>query len=92
MTSFCERFITRKFVAATLTAFLLAICWVLCQWLTQARDNYSALATALVGALSAYTAGNVVQDHIFTRNTKTTTVAQQVADFVMPKPQPEKPE
>jgi hypothetical protein len=87
MAKFTERFITRKFVAATLTAALLAICWVLCNWLTAARDNYGTLATSLVAALSAYTAGNVMQDHVLS---KTST---PVKKFVLPSPaDPSKPE
>jgi hypothetical protein len=59
-----EKFITRKFVAATLTAFLMSICWIVSQWLPGAREHLPALFTGLVAALSAYTAGNVAQDHV----------------------------
>jgi hypothetical protein len=83
--SFFQKFITRKFVAATLTSGLLAICWVLCEWLTKAKENYGTLATSLVGALSAYTVGNVVQDHVLS---KTAAGVQKAAEFVLPQAQP----
>jgi hypothetical protein len=60
------KFWTRKFVAATLTAFLMAACWVASEWMPNARPQLPALLTGLVGALSAYTAGNVLQDHVMT--------------------------
>lgn len=61
-------FVTRKFVAAMGTALLMAICWVLCQWLPLAQNNFGTLVAGLGTALTAYTAGNVVQDHVMTRN------------------------
>lgn len=59
-----QPFFTRKFVAATLTAALMFIAWVLCQWLTSAREYLPTLITGLGAALTAFTAGNVAQDHV----------------------------
>lgn len=61
-------FLTRKFVAATITALLMTICWVLTNYLHLAAEYFGTLVTGLGGALTAYTAGNVFQDHILTRN------------------------
>lgn len=63
-----SKFLTRKFVAATGTSVLMAICWVLSEWLHAAREYLPGLLTALAGCLTAYTAGNVAQDHVLTRN------------------------
>jgi hypothetical protein len=94
LSTFIERFVTRKFVAATMTAALMFIAWVLCQWLSFARENFGTLVTGLCGALSAYTAGNVMQDHVFTRSAAFVTqkqVSEQTTEFKIP-PQPRQPE
>jgi hypothetical protein len=62
-----KKFVTRKFVAATMTAGLMAVCWVAGQWLPGVREQLPALFTGLVGALSAFTAGNLAQDHFATK-------------------------
>lgn len=59
-----EKFVTRKFVAATLTSMLMFGAWLLCQWLPAAREYFGTLVTGLVSGLTAYTAGNVVQKHV----------------------------
>ena len=61
---FIERFVTRKFVAATLTSLLLTASWLASEWLPGARSQLPTLHTALLASLTAYTAGNVVQDHV----------------------------
>lgn len=68
MSPWLEKFVTRKFIAATLTSVLMFIAWVISQWLPGARENLPSLLTGLVAALSAYTAGNVVQDHVLSKN------------------------
>jgi hypothetical protein len=85
---YLEKFLTRKFVAATFTASLMFCAWVLSQWLPGAREYLPGLFTGLVGALSAYTAGNIAQDHLFTKSSQASTVkaVERVADFVLPKP------
>jgi hypothetical protein len=81
--TFLEKFITRKFVAATLTSGLMVASWVASQWLPGAREYLPGLFTGLVAALSAYTAGNVAQDHVLS---KTAAVVDKAAKFVLPKP------
>lgn len=66
--NFWERFVTRKFVAATLTAGLMFVAWLLSEWLPGARTNFGTLVTGLAGALTAYTAGNVVQDRFLAQS------------------------
>jgi hypothetical protein len=63
-----SKFLTRKFVAATGTAVLMTASWILSNWLHQAASSFGTLVTGLGGALAAYTAGNVAQDHVLTRN------------------------
>jgi hypothetical protein len=59
-----SRFFTRKFIATTGTALVMVGAWIASQWLDGARSNLSTLFTALTAVLTAYLAGNVVQDHI----------------------------
>lgn len=64
-------FMTRKFVAATATAGIMLVAWVASNWLLQAANNYGTLVAGLGAALTAYTAGNLGQTHITTRNAAT---------------------
>lgn len=62
-------FYTRKFVAATATATMMLAAWVASNWLLQAANNFGTLVTGLGAALTAYTAGNLGDTHITTKNT-----------------------
>lgn len=62
-----SKFLTRKFVAATGTAVLMTAAWVASNWLHAAASSFGTLVTGLGAALTAYTAGNVAQDHVMTR-------------------------
>ncbi len=87
-------FATRKFVAATATAVLMVACWVAAQWLVGVREYLSTLFTGLSAVMTAYIAGNVVQDHILTRKSSlsSSVEVEQVPDFVIPPPRPSRPE
>jgi len=81
-----QPYLTRKFLAASLTAGLLVGCWVASNWLKVAGQNFGALAGALVGALTAFCASNVAQDAILGNNSDTTNNV-----VVVNPPQPTKP-
>ncbi len=74
------KFWSRKLLAATLSAGLLAVCWIACQWLVFAREYYSTLATSIVALFTAYSGANVVAGLVATKvSPPGTLVAKRVA-------------
>lgn len=78
------KFITRKFMAATLTVGLMVCAWVASNWLNAARENLPALFTGMVAVCSAYIAGNVIDSR--------TAVPGASEESTPTHPQPSKPD
>lgn len=59
-----QPFFTRKFAAATMTAALITVCWFASNWLPGAAEHFGTLVAGLGASLGAFSAANVVQDHV----------------------------
>lgn len=59
MRALFQKFWSRKLAAASLSAGLLAVCWVLCQWLSLSREYFGTLCTSIVALFTTYAGANV---------------------------------
>lgn len=89
MEELATKFVTRKFIAATGTAIIMTMCWILCQFLPLSREYFGTLVTGLAGTLAVYSGANVVQDHVMGRvpsqeHVETNTVTRTVSNTPSP--------